>query len=78
MKSWSVSYKGHVIRVESSVRHGVRLLVDDELQDVLLSAGNRMLGVIRSGDGAGAQIKVSYGVSFRQRCLIFVDHQLMD
>lgn len=76
MRFWSVNYKGHTIRVESYLFE-MRLLVDGELQDV----GPRTLkltGVIRNGAGSGESIKVSFVGGFAARCIIFVDHKLVE
>ena len=78
MKAWEIAYKGHTIRVENRA-FGERLLVDGELQDCQIGLGSRsrLYGVIGDGDGAGEQIKVSFGSTFTVQCRIFVDHKLV-
>lgn len=76
MKSWSVRYKGHVIRVERYAFE-LRLLVDGELQDAGL-ADRPLNGVLRNGDGSGEPVKASLVGTFRVRCYIFVDHRLVE
>ena len=79
MKAWEIAYKDHTIRVENAWFSGERLLVDGELQDEQIGHGSRsrLYGVIRDGDGAGEQIKVSLGAWFSVQCRIFVDHKLV-
>ncbi len=76
MQVWQVTYKGHEIRVECT-----RLYVDGVLQDQHhpLLTGYRLWGQIKTGEGAGEQIKVSVGKSFWSgpKCSIFVDHVLV-
>ena len=80
MKSWSVNYKGHTIRVECHTGGEMRLLVDGELQDTEFSLYyTRLNGIIRSGDGAGEEIKVALCRRlFVRSCRIFVDHRLAE
>lgn len=78
MKVWSVSYKGHTIRLESPIWGEARLFVDGELQDADFGFCNRLSGVIRAGDGAGEGIKVSLQRKAGVRCRIFVDHRLVE
>ncbi len=79
MKFWSVKYKGTSIRVEREPTEW-RLIVDGELQDAVHPEHGRLTGVIRSGAGAGEQIKASCTGGFLGRfgrCYIFVDHKLV-
>ena len=77
MKSWSVSYKGHTIRVESSAMGETRLLVDGELQDAGFGVFKQLTGIVRGGNGAGENIKASLSRSWFIRCHIFVEHRLV-
>jgi hypothetical protein len=78
-KYWKVDYKGHKIVVENTWFNGERLYVDGELQDEEVGFGirARLLGRIKSGDGAGETIKVSIGAWFSVDCRIFIDDKLV-
>lgn len=78
MQTWSIKHKGHEIRVENRIS-GEKLIVDGELQDENIGLGgrSRLWGKIKSGDGAGAVIKVSLGGWFGISCRIFVDDTLV-
>ncbi len=78
MKFWSVSYKGHTIRVEHYWKGEARLLVDGELQDAGVGIFRQLNGIIRAGDGAGEQVKASFSRGWLLRCHVFVDHRLVE
>jgi hypothetical protein len=73
MTTWRLTYKGHAIEVTNSLFRE-KLMVDGELQDEHngLSFGPRLGGRIKSGDGAGENIKVSLGGFWSVGCVVFI------
>lgn len=78
MKTWSVKYKEHEIRVDNGF-FGERLIVDGEIQDEQqgFSIRSRLWGKIRSGEGRGEAIKVSLGGWLFINCSVFVDDKMV-
>lgn len=75
VKIWETTHRGSTIRVESSLR-GEKLFVNGQLQDAqigALSGRSRLWGRLPDG----APVKVSLGIRWTVRCMIFVEDQLV-
>ena len=72
--SWEFDYKGHKIAIRT--RPHSRLMVDGAVQDETFGFGtrSRLWGRVKSGDGAGEQIRVSVGGGWRSyTCVAWID-----